>query len=75
MELYFLGGLLLKVEKGLTKILKRGGLLVKVTFYGHVHYNTFPIIEQDVKGFKETVEKEISSEVIILEPSGSFEIE
>lgn len=40
-----------------------------------MHYNTFPIIEQDANKFKEIVEKETPSEVIILEPGGFFEIE
>lgn len=40
-----------------------------------MHYNTFPLIEQDAEKFKENVERETSTEVIILEPGETFEIE
>ncbi|KUO50453.1 MAG: metal-dependent hydrolase [Desulfitibacter sp. BRH_c19] len=39
-----------------------------------MHYNTFPILEQDAAKFKETVEKETSTEVIIMEPGETFQI-
>lgn len=38
-------------------------------------YNTFPLIEQDAGRFKIIVEKETSTEVIIMEPGEAFEIE
>ncbi len=40
-----------------------------------MHYNTFPLIEQDANKFKRDVEKDTSSEVIIMEPGEVFEIE
>ncbi|MBC7118950.1 MAG: metal-dependent hydrolase [Methanobacteriaceae archaeon] len=37
-----------------------------------MHYNTFPVIEQDPTIFKETLEKETSIEVIILGPGETY---
>ncbi len=37
-----------------------------------MHYNTFPVIEQDPTIFKETLEKETSLEVIILGPGETY---
>lgn len=33
-----------------------------------VHYNTFPVIEQDADAFKKTVENETDAEVVVLQP-------
>lgn len=39
-----------------------------------MHYDTFPVIEQDPKAFKKEVEEETDTECIILEPGEEFEI-
>lgn len=39
-----------------------------------VHYNTWPVINQDVRHFKEVTEAQTQSEVHILSPGGSLEL-
>lgn len=39
-----------------------------------MHYNTWPLIAQDVNSFKQRVEAETGAEVIILDPGESWEI-
>ena len=39
------------------------------------HYNTFPVIQQDVAAFKQQVEEQTPARVIVLEPGASWEIE
>ena len=39
-----------------------------------MHFGTFPILEQDVSGFKEIVEEKTDTEVFILEPGETKEI-
>jgi len=39
-----------------------------------IHYNTFPVIEQDPEAFKEAVEGRTSSRVVILKPGESHSI-
>ncbi len=39
-----------------------------------MHYNTFPLISQDVQLFKQKTEDQTSSQVIILEPGQSWEL-
>jgi len=36
------------------------------------HYNTFPAIEADAEAFKRDVESATSSQVVILEPGGTW---
>lgn len=38
------------------------------------HYNTFPVIEQDPQAFRDDVESQTASIVLILEPGGSAEL-
>ncbi len=39
-----------------------------------VHYNTFPVIEQDADAFKRAVENETDAEVVVLKPGESLEL-
>lgn len=39
-----------------------------------IHYNTFPVIEQDIDAFKRTVERTTDLSVAVLEPGESLEI-
>ncbi|AZR73807.1 metal-dependent hydrolase [Anoxybacter fermentans] len=39
-----------------------------------IHYNTFPVIEQDAKVFKSRIEKETDAKCIVLNPGESVEI-
>ena len=38
------------------------------------HYNTFPPIETDAEAFKQQVESESSSKVVILEPGETHDV-
>jgi L-ascorbate metabolism protein UlaG (beta-lactamase superfamily) len=38
------------------------------------HYNTFPLIETDVQMFKSDVERETTSNVVVLDPGQSFKL-
>jgi L-ascorbate metabolism protein UlaG (beta-lactamase superfamily) len=38
-----------------------------------MHYNTFPVIEQDPLGFKEDVESSTGAEVVVLEPGETYQ--
>ena len=38
-----------------------------------IHYNTWPLIEQDAEAWKKLVEAETNAEVIILPPGGSYQ--
>ncbi|MDD4253823.1 MAG: metal-dependent hydrolase [Methanofollis sp.] len=39
-----------------------------------MHYNSFPVIEQDLTGFKAAIERTTDMKVVILEPGGSVEV-
>ena len=39
-----------------------------------VHYNTWPVIEQDAQEFKALAEKETQAEVLIVEPGETLEL-
>ncbi|MBN1311503.1 MAG: metal-dependent hydrolase [Anaerolineae bacterium] len=39
-----------------------------------IHYNTFPLIEQDADAWAKRVEAETGSKVVVLKPGGSYEI-
>jgi len=39
-----------------------------------IHYNTWPLIAQDVNGWAQTVQAKTESKVHILQPGGSFEL-
>ncbi len=39
-----------------------------------IHYNTFPVIEQDADTFKRAVENETDAEVVVLKPGESLEL-
>ncbi|RLI76016.1 metal-dependent hydrolase [Archaeoglobales archaeon] len=55
--------------KGAVKALE----LVKPKVAIPMHYNTFPVIEQDPEKFKKAVEDKLDVEVVILKPGESFE--
>lgn len=38
-----------------------------------MHYNTFPVIEQDPQGFKEDVESSTGATVVVLEPGETYQ--
>ena len=40
-----------------------------------VHYNTWPVIEQDAQAFKELTEKETQAEVLLVEPGDVLELD
>ena len=57
--------------KGAVKALE----LVKPRYAIPMHYNTFPVIEQDPRNFKKAVEEAgLTTEVILLHPGESFEL-
>ena len=40
-----------------------------------VHYNTWPVIAQDPQAFKALTEKELQTEVLVVEPGGELELD
>ncbi|MBC7115230.1 MAG: metal-dependent hydrolase, partial [Archaeoglobi archaeon] len=57
--------------KGAVKALE----LVKPKFAIPMHYNTFPVIQQNPEDFRRAVEERgLETEVVILKPGESFEI-
>ena len=40
-----------------------------------VHYNTWPVIEQDAQEFKVLAEKETQAEVLVVEPGETLELD
>jgi L-ascorbate metabolism protein UlaG (beta-lactamase superfamily) len=39
-----------------------------------IHYNTFPLINQDAEAWAEAVEKETSAKVIVMKPGDTIQI-
>ena len=46
---------------------------LKPSYVLPIHYNTFPVIQQDVTAWAEKVHKETSAEPIVLDPGGTHE--
>jgi L-ascorbate metabolism protein UlaG (beta-lactamase superfamily) len=39
-----------------------------------IHYNTFPLLDQDVHAWARSVREKTSAQPILIEPGGSFEV-
>ena len=52
----------------------RAAILLKAKHVIPIHYNTFPVIRQDVGKFKEMTEKKTGASVHVLQPGGSMEL-
>jgi L-ascorbate metabolism protein UlaG (beta-lactamase superfamily) len=48
--------------------------LIKPNLVIPMHYNTWPLIEQDPREFKQAVEAQTPARVIILAPGESYEV-